>query len=314
MRRVSSNAVVSPRSASPAARAVRVRGGLGAGNALGRVSGLGALGVALLLGAVAPACAGANDHEVLPPVVLAMLETMPPTYDDGEQQIFQVTKEVRLHYRQPDDGERPKGKLEPYPRPPFHVADKSRITVRFTLSNLDPVKHDVELLVDPWNEFVRYRPGVSVVRDEEVLPNFSGIQRIFILPPQSRLEGIITPDDMVEAATDLTVAMSLAKRPPDPAGDFGGAVLYNRAFNVQNRSSEPDPVLAPWAAGPKSTVASVIGFDVGLRTAEPAKIALELVVDLEDLDGERIVIGDDPGKPLGPPGTVLSPPAGGPAQ
>jgi hypothetical protein len=263
-----------------------------------------------VLGALVSACASEDGKEVLPPVVLGMLETTPPAYDDGEQKIFQVAREVRLPYRRPEDGERPTGNVEPYPRAPFHVAPDSRVTVRFTLSNLEDRPHNVELLIDPWNEFVRYVPGVSSGREDEVLPNFSGIQRIFVLGPKSRVEGIITPDDMVELATDLTVAMALQRRPP-PTGAFAGAALYNRAFNIQNRSSEPDAVLQPWQPGAKSSIAAVVGFDVGLRTAEPSKIAVELVIDIEDLNGERVVMDGDPEgtKQLSRPGGTLTPPA-----
>ncbi len=266
--------------------------------------------VAAFLLVVLPSC-NADDTEVLNPVVLGMLDTITPTYDDGQEQIFQVSREVPLPFRAPKEGERPEGQQEPYPRRPFHVASDSRITVRFTLSNLDDVQHNVELLIDPWNEFVRYSPGITVVRDEEVLPNFSGIQRNFILPPKSRTEGIFTPDDLVELATDLTVAMALERRPPDAMGDFGGAVLFNRAFNIQNRSSEPDPVLRDWMPGNKSTVAAVTGFDLGLRTAEKAKLAVEVVIDVEDLDGERVVKTGDKGddaRTVGRPGPRLAPP------
>ncbi|HVH40797.1 MAG TPA: hypothetical protein VM925_00590 [Labilithrix sp.] len=265
-----------------------------------------------VLGALVLGCTGEDEKEVLPPVVLGMLETTGPTYDDGQQQIFQVGREVRLPYRNPKDEERPRGEQDPYSRPPFHVATDSRVTVRYTLSNLDDQPHTVELLIDPWNEFVRYVPGVATVGEDEVLPNFSGIDRFIIVPAKGRIEGIITPDDMVELATDLTVAMALERRPPDEEGGFGGAVLYNRAFNIQNRSSEPDPVLQPWMPGSKSTVAAVIGFDVGLRTYAPAKVAVELVIDMEDLNGERIVMDGESDRQVGRPGSVLSPPAAAP--
>jgi hypothetical protein len=247
-----------------------------------------------------------------------MLETSAPTYDDGQQQIFQVAREVRLPYRRPTDAERPRADLDPYPRVPFHVTTDSRVTIRFTLSNLDDQQHNVELLVDPWNEFVRYVPGVTTVGEDEVLPNFSGIQRIFVLPPKGRVEGILTPDDMVELATDLTVAMSLARRPPHALGAFAGPARLNRAFNSQNRSSEPDPVLEPWMPGRKTNIATVIGFDLGLRTGEPAKIAVELVIDVEDLNGERVVMDGDEktaeNRTVGRPGTALMPPAGAAAM
>jgi hypothetical protein len=258
------------------------------------------------------ACARDDGKQVLPPVVLGMLDTTPAAYDDGEQKFYQVARPVPLPFRRPEDNERPKGDVDPYPDAPFHLMSDSRLTVRFTLSNLDTTQHDVDLLIDPWNEFVRYVPGVEQGREPgEVLPNFSGIQRSFVLPPLGRVEGILTPDDMLELAMDLTVAMALEKRPPDPKSQFGGATLYNRTFNIQNRTSEPDPVLQPWIPASRANIASVTGFDLGLRTEEPAKIAVELVIDLEDLKGNRVLMDGNPDNPKlqGRPGGTLTPPA-----
>lgn len=252
------------------------------------------------------ACSSEGDKEVLPPVVLGMESDLAPTYDDGQQQIYQVTREVRLNFRRLEEGERPQGEAPPYPRPPFHVAASSRITVRYTITNLEDEQHVLELLVDPWNEFVRYVPGVQQ-DDEETIPNFSGIDKFFVLPPRGRIEGILTPDDMVELAVDLTTAMRIAEQPPNDESAFAGAGLFNRAFNIQNRSSEPDPVLAPYM--PLGPVAAVIGFDLGLRTYAQAKIAVELVIDVEDLEGNRVVEDGTDDRRLGPPGDTLTPPA-----
>lgn len=280
---------------------------------------------ALTIASLAPiallACAKHGDEAVIDPTVLAMTEATPPIYDDGETKIVEVHTDVRLPFRKFTDAERPKGQMPPYNRPAFHVATASRITVRFTLTNLDAQKHNVELLIDPWNEFVRYEPGVSVIREDQIQPNFSGIQRNYVLEPRSRIEGIITPDDMVELATDLTTAMALKKNPPDEMGQFGGAVLYNRAFNVQNRSSEPDIVLKPYMPGNKANVAGITGFTLGLRSEEAFRVAVEVVPDIEDRSDshDHVVIADDDGEDvdkdpkkrlLGRPGEALMPPAG----
>jgi hypothetical protein len=256
----------------------------------------------------APGCVGEDEKQVLPPVVLGMENTIPPAYDDGQVQLYQVTREVRLPLREPRDDERSalSRDMPPYRREPFQKATDTRITIRFTLTNLEAVPHTVTLLVDPWNEFVRYVPGV-VVDDEEILPNFSGHQRnAFIIPPKSRVEGIITADDVVEMATDLVTAMNIEARPPAADGQFGGPVLYNRAFNLQNRSSEPDPVLAPYV--PNVAIAGITGFDLGLRTTQPAKIAVELVIDIEDRHGDRMIEKQSDGDPIGEPGRELTPP------
>ena len=266
------------------------------------------IGLVIVGAAIAPfvaGCANDGDTQVIPPVVLGMTETTPPTYDDGQMQIYESYLPVPLPLRRPTDDERPKGAADPYPRPPFQLASDTSITARFTLSNLDDKQHTVEMLVDPWNEFVRYSPGI-VVSDEAATPNFSGIDRFFVLPPLGRIEGILTPDDIVELATDLGTAMKLDKTPQAPDSAFAGPALFNRAFNVQNRSSQPDPLLAPYI--PK-VIAGIVGFDLGLRTYERAKIAIEVVLDVVDRNGDRVIPAGDDTKRVGRPGTALIPPA-----
>jgi hypothetical protein len=260
-----------------------------------------ALALALPIG-----CADKGETQVIPPVVLGMLETAPPTYDDGQMQIYEVYTPVELPLRRPSDEERPQGDADPYPRPPFHLAGDTRITARYTVSNLEDKPHTVELLLNPWNEFVHYEPGV-IVGDEETTPNLSGINSRFIVPPFGRVTGIITPDDFVELATDLGTAMKLQKVPPGADTQFGGPALYNRAFNVVNRSSQPDPVLGPYIPG---VVPNIVGFDLGLRTYEPSKIAVEVVLDMEDVNGSKVIPeGDATTRKVGRPGTALAPPA-----
>jgi len=259
----------------------------------------------MMVCACAFGCASGEEEQVIPPVVLGMLETTGPTYDDGQEQIYEVYIPVELPLRRPTDEERLGGDAPPYPRPPFHIASQTRITARYTLSNLDNVQRTVEMLVNPWNEFVRYEPGVT--EDEEMTtPNLSGIDRFFVLPPLGRIEGIITPDDMVELATDLATAMRLAQEPQTEDSPFGGPTLFNRAFNVQNRSSEPDPVLGRFIP---PVIAGLVGFDLGLRTREQAKVAIEVVLDVEGVEGERVIPKDGEARRVGRPGTVLSPPA-----
>lgn len=263
--------------------------------------------LALVLASLASvsACANEGETQVIPPVVLGMVETTAPIYDDGQVQIYESYLPVPLPLRRPGEGERGSGEAAPYPRPPFHLASDTRITARFTLSNLEDKSQTVELLIDPWNEFVRYSPGV-VVTDTETIPNFSGIDRFFVLPPLGRVEGILTPDDMVELAIDLGTAMKLETAPPAEDSPFAGPALFNRAFNIQNRSSQPDPLLAPFIP---SVAAGLVGFDLGLRTYAPAKIAIEVILDVEDLNGDRVIPAGDDTRRVGRPGTALTPPA-----
>ncbi len=266
------------------------------------------IAAALAFGALVAACAGGDDNRVTPPVVLGMTDKMAPFYEDEQTSIFQVSTPVSLPVRRATDEERQAlGKAAPYPREPFFKAGDARFTIRYTLSNLDDKQRIVELLVDPWNEFVRYRPGVNTSNEEMAMPNLSGIDKFFVLPPKSRVEGIFTPDDMNELATDLATAQGIAAKPPAADSDFGGPGLYNRAFNIQNRKSYEDPLLKPFVPG---VIAGLTGFDLGIRSSAAGNVAVEIVIDVESLNGDRILPDDTQERPIGPPGRILSPPAG----
>ena len=265
------------------------------------------IGAALALAA----CANTDANQVTSPIALGMTDSLGAYYSDGQLTIYEVQKPVALPIRRPTDDEvKALGKTDPYPRSPFLLAGDLRVEVRFTLSNLDDASHNVELLLDPWNEFVRYRPGVQVVSDEETTPNFSGYDRLIVVPGKSRVVGTITADDTNELAVDLATAEAIMKNPP-PDGQDGSvpiAALFNHVFNLQNRSSAPDPLIDPYI--PK-VIAGLTGFDLGVRTYEHATVAVEIVIDVTDLNGNRVIPAGDGAKPSGPPGTILQPPSGG---
>jgi len=252
----------------------------------------------------AASCANNDADQVDPPTALAMTDKLAPAYDDGETTIYQVQAPVQLPVRKPTaDESKQLGKSEPYPRAPFLLGSDVRIEIRFTLSNLDDKQHAVELLIDPWNEFVRYRPKVEVISDEETQPDFSGFDKFFLLPPKSRVQGALTPDDTQELEIDLATVEGIAAKPPaDPQANVNG--LFNHVFNVQNRSNAKDPLIAPYL--PK-IVPGLTGFDLGLRTGEAANVAVEVIVDVQDLNGDRTTTTVK--EEMGVPPKELQPPA-----
>jgi hypothetical protein len=273
---------------------------LGAGPSLGG-------GASLLLCActLVGACANNDANQVTEPTVLGMTATLAPAYDDGEMQIYQVQVPVRLPIRKPIDAEiEGLPPADPYPRGPYLHASDVRLEVRYTLSNLDDTPHTVLLMLDPWNEFVRYKPGVAV-GDENTLSNSSGVERRVRIPPKSRVIGTLTPDDMTELAVDLATAENMLKNPPqDPNADV--AKLMNRAFNPQNRSNVFDPIVSPFIP---QVIAGLTGFDLGLRTEEQGTLAVEITIDLTDLNGQRVIpSGDTSQETIAVPGRVISPP------
>jgi hypothetical protein len=222
---------------------------------------------------------------------------MPPIYDDGEMQIYEVKKGTAFPILDPTDvtrGELNQINVEPYGRRPWVTIADIDVQVTWTLSNLDDEERVVELLVDPWNEFGRYYPGMQLTNADEgeYMPNFSGIDKRYILGATSegqasRVHGTYTFSDLQEMATDLATVMDLLKNPPVSEGDpeEDPTVTYtNHAFHWQNRSYD-DLLVKKWVP---AVIAGLTGLDVGFRTYEPANVALEVAIEVVDKNGKRV--------------------------
>ncbi len=196
--------------------------------------------------------------------------------------------------------------------------------MHFVLSNLDTEAHNVWLLIDPWNEFVRWKPGVTVVSDEETIPN-NGYDKQYVLPPMSRVEGTITPDDIQEIATKLASVQNFLASPQAKMAAMAQATMAsdnsldptqicNNIFDYQNRSNSdpPDLFYTPWIP---SVVAGLTGFDLGIRmesdeaVGSAGNVAVEITMDVQDLNGDRFVPQDTTDAQMGMPKKVLSPPS-----
>jgi hypothetical protein len=283
--------------------------------------------IAVVMGVASTlACNSDSSDQLLRPVVVGMTSQMAPYYDDGNLTLYEVQIPVALPVRRPSGadlgalGATPKGTA--YPRAPFLLAEDESVEIHYVLSNVDTVRRTVWLLVDPWNEFVRYSPGVTVVNDEVTTPN-EGYDLGFLVEPKSRIEGTITADDVHEIAIKLasverllaSMQMAQAAMPTQTgataqSGATDAALqttaLANHIFDVQNRSNGNDPQYTPWIP---PVIAGITGFDLGLRTQDPANVAVEITVDVTDLRGDRFVAQDTSADQIGIPKTVLSPPA-----
>ncbi len=274
---------------------------------------------ALSLAGLGVACngSGASD-QVTPPIDLGMTSKMASFYSDPNLTLYQVQLQVRLPVRRPtasdlsSAGPAPKG--TPYPRAPYLLADDESLEVHYTISNLDAQEHAVWLLVDPWNEFVRWQPGISVVSDEQTTPNM-GYDLPFVVPAQSRVDGTLTSDDMHEIAIKLASVENVLGSPQAKAAaaadagvmaqSFDATGLANNIFMPQNRSNGYDPLYTPWIP---PVVAGLTGFDLGLRTTEAANVAIEITVAIKDLNGDRFVASGSTDPQIGLPPRTLSPP------
>lgn len=273
----------------------------------------GALFAGALLNVTQLGCGGADETRMLPPAQVAMNQTVAPVYSDDELTIFEVKRSLAFPILAPEPGEQSSGPgTPPYPRRPWITLEDVRIQVSWTVSNLDNVPRNVEVLIDPWTEFGRYWPGLMLVDadDGEYVPNQSGINYYYPLEAASagagsRRHGTYTYDDMDELARDFATVMNLIQSPPTMS--IGGGTLeegesllpnyVNHAFNFQNHSQR-DPLVQAWVP---PVVAGLTGIDFGLRSLSPGadgehapNIALEIVVEVTDLGNDKVrKEGDD---------------------
>jgi len=190
--------------------------------------------------------------------------------------------------------------VEPYGRRPWITNKDVKVQLTWTISNLDEDQHVVEMLVDPWNEFGRYYPGMNLTNaDEQTFkPNFSGIDRYYVLEGKSagassRRHGTCTFDDMNEMAIDFATVQNMIKFPPPPPN--GAEVdpdmpvdplptYVNHAFNFINHSYD-DPLIKPYIP---AVIAGLTGVDFGFRTTEKATISLDIQIEVVDLGEGRV--------------------------
>jgi hypothetical protein len=266
------------------------------------------------------ACSQNSNSQTTAPVDLGMTNTMAAYYSSEELTLYEVQTPVALPVKQPSSSDLGGLGAAPantgYPSAPWLTADDEQVEVHYIISNLDSQDHAVYLLIDPWNEFVRWQPGVTVVDDETAAPNY-GYDLPFLVKAMSRVEGTITQDDMKEIAIKLASVENLLGSSQTMAAEaaamdggmntsgFDPTGYANNIFNPQNRSNGGDPLYTPWIP---SVIAGLTGFDLGLRTTENANVAVEITIDVTDVDGKHFVPANSTQAQLGVPPAVLSPP------
>lgn len=269
---------------------------------------------AALLGMAA--CAESEARQ-LAPTSVAMADTMAPSYDDGELTIYEAKTGLMLPIIAPRQDQLETLSREgsdPFERQPWVSRDDVEVQITWTLSNLDSAARNVWVMIDPWNEFARYEPAIQVEGDEAIR-DLSGIDMLFLVPgtddpsSEGRLVGTFTFEDMAELALDFATVFKILSDavPADAEADDPRPTLVNHAFNVRNRSYN-SPLLSPYQP---SAVPGLVGFDFGVRTSEPANVALEIAVELIDHRGNRVAERGQAVTLLEAPQLVISS-AGGP--
>jgi hypothetical protein len=259
----------------------------------------------------ASACSGEDEKRSLEPVQVGMTSDMEASYDDGELQLFEVKRPVQFPIAEPSQAQREAAAskpVPPFPRYPLLTNRDIEVQVSWTLSNLDEQAHNVDILIDPWNEFGRYVPGVAPIDDDEFAPNLSGIQ-IFMQVPgtkdsgSSRRHGLFTFEDMNELAIDFATAMNILANPPQSEGEENGTVSYvNHVFAREQRSTR-DALGRPFIPG---VIPGLTGIDIGLRSREPANVAIEVVVEVVDKGSGKVLERGSDARVLAAPTEVVT--------
>jgi hypothetical protein len=251
------------------------------------------------IGLIVLACGG-NEVQHIDPQALAMTDATEAFYSDGELEIFMTQAHVQLPVRAPTDVERAglEGRVGPFGHRPWVTTADIGVQITYTLANLDKETHTVKVIVDPWNEFGTYVPGISGEGDEAI-PNLSGIERMYELPGvgsgrPSRMSGVFTYDDMDELATDFATVIDILRDDAlEPmAMPMGGQMeedprvqLVNHTFNVENRAGTT-PYTDKYT--PKM-IPALVGFDIGLQTNEAVNVVIEYALEVVDRNGDRIL-------------------------
>ena len=241
---------------------------------------------------------GCNDERRYvgdPPVVQVAItgETMAALASE-DAEIFVIEQRVELPIREPTattlaDLQTAAGKFEglPFPRMPWIARDDLAVSIDFALYNLDDDAHDVAVIVNGFNEFDEYVPGIQVI-DDEVVVDFSQWERLYKLEPKQRLHRTIREEELDEAAVDLATVVN-------GAPNSNQVVYFENLSDRDERSREFIPDVVPGLAG----------FRIGLRTSARGNVLLEATVKvreasdrLADDDEDVLMIDPEPFTPV----------------
>jgi len=249
------------------------------------------------------ACESSTDATgIIAPVDVGMTSTVSPYYTDGNLTLYWEQRPVSLPIRKGTGKEKV---VSPYPASPYVLSSDYELEVNYTVSNLDNQGHTAWITVDPWNQFVQYDPGITIVSDDETEPNLTGLETPVVLNPMSRIQGTFTSDDMSDLATKLAIAMAIMKTPVNPMATFSQATLLNHDFDTQYRTNDGDPLMSPFIP---SVIAGLTGFNIGIESYEPMNVAIEITMQIIDNSNGKLIPPGESGTPVGPPSTLLKVP------
>lgn len=215
---------------------------------------------------------------------VVITEDTAPVVETEEGALYIVERRIDLPISNPADSvyadlaQGAQGRDLPFPRLPWVERGDVETQIDFTISSLDDEAHDIGVIVNGYNEFHEYVPGVIEIEDEPV-PQFSQWERLYDLDPGQRITGTIREDELDEAAVDLATVVNGA---PNSA-----TIVY-----FENKSGE-DPRAKPFIP---SVIPGLVGVRIGLLALEQANVVLEATIRVRDVndklagDGEVVMM------------------------
>jgi hypothetical protein len=234
--------------------------------------------IAIMLGlaCVAGGCAEERRYVGDGVYTVAITEDTGAAVETEEGALYIVERRIDLPISNPADSvvadlqQGAEGRELPFPRLPWVERGDVEVQIDYTISSLDDEAHTIGVIVNGYNEFHEYVPGVIEIEDEPV-PQFSQWESYKELGPGQRIVGTIREDELDEVAVDLATVVNGA---PNSA-----EIVY-----FENHSSE-DPRARPFIP---SVVPGLVGVRIGLIALEAAVVVLEVTIRVRDVHGDKL--------------------------
>lgn len=202
---------------------------------------------------------------------VALDESTPAAFMNDEASLFIVETRVELPIRDPGaavlrDLRQAADAVDdlPFPRMPWVERGDAEVEIDFVLMSFADREVDVAVIVNGFNEFDEYMPGVSVI-DEQAVPDYSQWERLFRLEPMQRIEYTIREEQLDEVAVDLATVVNGAPNPHE-------VVFFENHSSSDERAQPFIPEVIP----------GLMGVRLGLRSEQAVPILLEATVRVRD--------------------------------
>lgn len=235
----------------------------------------------LLVGVVA--FSGCTDEQFIGEdgfIAFALTDTTPAFVEGEEESLFLVEERVELPIRVPSDTQMADlvsgaGDVTiPFARLPWVERHDYELELDYVLINLDDSSSSVDLVVNGFNEFHEYFPGV-IFDDDEIIPEFAQWERFIVLEPLERRFGTIREEEFDEIAVDLATVVNGVTNPNQ-------TVHPDNHSSTDRRSQDFIPEVIP----------ALTGVRVGLRATGTSNVVIEITVRVRDVSSRIVSPGN----------------------